>query len=67
MCDGGETHFMAWVHSGGISSKKQTYTELWALFSHMSLTDCWRANLGGTYQPKEYAYWLEIELTECKY
>jgi hypothetical protein len=55
MCDGGETHFMAWVHSGGISSKKQTYTELWALFSHMSLTDCWRANLGGTYQPQEYA------------
>jgi hypothetical protein len=26
LCDGGETHFMAWANSGAISSKKQTYT-----------------------------------------
>ncbi len=39
LCDGGETHFIAWAKSGDISLKKQTYIdELWALFSPVSVT-----------------------------
>jgi hypothetical protein len=68
LCDGGETHFIAWAKSDDISPKKQTYTdELQALFSPVRLRECWRANSGGNYQA-EYARWLlEMVLPWCKY